>query len=77
MIVTVINVINRTDKLMNPLINIKNQSHISTLDFAKKKKPNTFSLESVSLTKLNYFRSAKAKWLDVYGLKNRWQFPLG
>lgn len=63
---------------MNPLINIKNQSHISTLDFAKKKKNNnTFSLERVSLTKLNYFRSAKAKWLDVYGLKNRWQVPLG
>lgn len=60
---------------MNPLINIKNQSHISTLDFAPKK--TTFSLESVSLTKSNYFRSAKAKRLDVYGLKNRCQVPLG
>ena len=36
-----INVINRTDKLMNPLNNIKNQSHISTLDFAKKKTQKT------------------------------------
>lgn len=59
---------------MNPLNNIKNQSHISTLDFAKKKhkkQKTTFSVKSVSLTKLNYFRSAKAKWRDAYGLKNR------
>lgn len=59
---------------MNPLNNIKNQSHISTLDFTKKnpkKQKTTFSVKSVSLTKLNYFRSAKAKWLDAYGLKNR------